>query len=314
MNNKQKIQQLKGIIINQLTPIIGNKCILLDAPYYHNIGDVLIWTGENCFFKNNGIQCLYTASYETCTFPLIDIDTTVVFNGGGNLGDIYHEHMDFLLNVIAKYPNNKIVVCPQTVFYKDTSTFESDFSQLAKHDNLYFCARDKQVFGQIHKFFGNKTLMLPDMAFCINEDIINKYKQETSKNKLIIARNDIEKLKKEELSYDGDISDWPVIEHSFRKTTFINKIFKKIADLKIPIITNISNKLWDKYIHIFKEQMIKEGVEFISPYKEIETARLHGCILSILLDKKITLCDNSYGKNKNFYKTWLSDVNTLILK
>lgn len=60
--------------------------------------------------------------------------------------------------------------------------------------------------------------------------------------------------------------------------------------------------------------MIKEGVEFISPYKEIETTRLHGCILSILLDKNIILCDNSYGKNRNFYDTWLNDIDTLSLK
>lgn len=60
--------------------------------------------------------------------------------------------------------------------------------------------------------------------------------------------------------------------------------------------------------------MIKEGVEFISPYRYVETARLHGCILSILLDKQITLVNNSYGKNKNYYDSWLSDLETIQLK
>ena len=59
--------------------------------------------------------------------------------------------------------------------------------------------------------------------------------------------------------------------------------------------------------------MLMEGVKFISPYKNVETERLHGCILSILLDKTIVLYDNSYGKNKSFYETWLSDLDSVKL-
>ena len=49
MNNKQKVTQLREVINSSLNKLIGKKCILLDAPYYHNIGDVLIWTGEQCY-------------------------------------------------------------------------------------------------------------------------------------------------------------------------------------------------------------------------------------------------------------------------
>ena len=99
MDNTQKVIQLRKVIYSSLIKLVSKKCILLDAPYYHNIGDVLIWTGEQCFLEDNNIQCIYTASYETCTFPMIDKDVTILFNGGGNLGDIYHEHMDFLKSV-----------------------------------------------------------------------------------------------------------------------------------------------------------------------------------------------------------------------
>ena len=127
MNNKQKVTQLREVINSSLNKLVGEKCILLDAPYYHNIGDVLIWTGEQCYLLDNHIECLYTASYETCTFPMIDKDVTVLFNGGGNLGDIYHEHMDFLLSVVRHYPNNRIVVLPQTIYYKDSSLETEDY-------------------------------------------------------------------------------------------------------------------------------------------------------------------------------------------
>lgn len=314
MTNKEKTLQLRTLIYDSLTPLLSKQCILLDAPYYHNIGDVLIWTGEKCFFRDNGIHCLYTASYETCTFPLIDSNTTVVFNGGGNLGDIYHEHMEFLLATASRYAHNRIVVCPQTVYYEDDAMFRTDFSQLVKHPNLYFCARDKHVFELLQPFLKDRLLLIPDMAFYIDEAVLNPYKKSVTKDKLIIARNDIEQVKDVNLSIDGMVSDWPVFEHPFRQTTFVNKLFKKMADLKFPLLTAVSNSLWNHYAPVFQKMMIREGVEFISPYKKVETSRLHGCILSILLDKEIILCDNSYGKNRNFYDTWLKDIDKLTLK
>lgn len=314
MYNLQKVALLREEIYSSLTKLVGKKCILLDAPYYHNIGDVLIWTGVQCFMRDKGIQCLYTASYETCTFPHIDEGVTVLFNGGGNLGDIYHEHMDFLLSVVRHYPKNRIIVLPQTVYYKNLDKAKVDFAQLQEHSDFYICARDQVVYNQLLGFFAQRTLLLPDMAFCISSQRLNPYKKKQDKDKLIIEREDCEKGGMG-MSNDGDVSDWPVFVHSFRKSTFINKIFKRLSDAKIPLLSSCMNRLWNLYApHFFNENMIREGVEFISPYRCVETARLHGCILSILLDKEIILVNNSYGKNKSFYDTWLTDLETIHLK
>lgn len=314
MNNQEKIAQLRSLIYSSLLPITSKRCILLDAPYYHNIGDVLIWEGELSFFADNYIECIYTASYETCTFPKIDQDVTIFFNGGGNLGDIYHEHMEFLISVIKKYPHNKIIILPQTVYYQDKRLEEADFKILKSHEDLHICCRDKIVSEHLKETFGDKALLLPDMAFCIPDSTLSPYKKKQQRGKLIIDREDCEKGYAS-VGNDGDVSDWPVFMHSFRKSTFFNKLFKRISDLHIPFMSSLVNKAWDRYAqHTFKNLMIAEGVRFISPYREVETARLHGCILSILLNKHITLVNNSYGKNKNFYDTWLSDLDTVTLK
>ena len=314
MNNQEKIAQLRSLIYSSLLPITCKRCILLDAPYYHNIGDVLIWTGEQCFFAENGIECIYTASYETCTFPQIDQNVTVFFNGGGNLGDIYHEHMEFLISVVKKYPHNKIIVLPQTFFYKDKRIEADDFKMLKSHENLYICCRDKVVWSHLKETFGDNALLLPDMAFCVSNSMIAPNRKSQVREKLIIDRMDCEKGNVR-VGDDGDVSDWPVFMNSFRKSTFFNKIFKRISDARIPVVSSIFNRIWDWYAQrVFKMSMIKEGVQFISPYREVETTRLHGCILSILLDKQITLVNNSYGKNKNFYDSWLCDLDCVTLK
>lgn len=316
MHDTINITKLKSIIDNNLPPLIGKRCIILDAPYYHNIGDVLIWKGEMAFLAEHGIQCLYSASYETCTNPEIARDTTILFNGGGNLGDIYHEHMDFLLKVVDRYPNNRIVICPQTVYYKDKSSMENDFKLLLRHKDLYFCARDKATFDLLTKYFGMRTRILPDMAFCIPEQDLQRYALKETKLKLIIERKDCESLnERQHKSNDGNISDWPTFEKPLHYTTFLNKILKRISDAHIPLVTRYTNLFWDYYfLHCFSETMFREGVRFISPYQQIETTRLHGCILSILLGKKITLIDNSYGKNSNFYNTWLYTMDNVTLE
>ena len=51
MDVQTKILQLRNNIAQSLKMVIGRKCILLDVPYYHNIGDVLIWKGEMSFLS-----------------------------------------------------------------------------------------------------------------------------------------------------------------------------------------------------------------------------------------------------------------------
>lgn len=316
MNNEEKIKQLRNLIVETLSPLIGKKCILLDVPYYHNIGDILIWEGERAFIKAIGCTCIYTASYETCVFPAIGKDVTILFNGGGNLGDIYHEHVDFLIKVIKNYPDNRIIVCPQTIYYKDKNLEKKDIKILLSHKDIYICARDTEVYGMLSTYLNNRALLLPDMAFCIDRDSLERYICPMRKEILRIERNDCEK---QDIFFDEsmeyDMSDWPVFEHSFRKSTFLNKLFIRSAHVSIPLWSEIINRLWDWYAqNIFRNLMISEGVSFISPYCKIITTRLHGCILSILLHKEVVLIDNSYGKNFHFYASWLYDLETISIK
>ena len=61
MDVQTKILQLRNNIAQSLKMVIGRKCILLDVPYYHNIGDVLIWKGEMSFYQN--------ITYNACIMP-----------------------------------------------------------------------------------------------------------------------------------------------------------------------------------------------------------------------------------------------------
>lgn len=49
--NNEKIQNLRRIISEALTPLIVGDYVLLDVPNHCNIGDNLIWEGRITVFK-----------------------------------------------------------------------------------------------------------------------------------------------------------------------------------------------------------------------------------------------------------------------
>lgn len=299
MDNRETVTFLKTRIKENLRSVISKRCVLVDIPYYQNIGDVLIWEGEKDFLKDIGSNCIYAASYWTFTFPDYDENVTILFSGGGNLGDLYPEHIEFLIKIVHRYPNNRIVVLPQTVYYKDKIKEENHLRELNRHKDLVFCARDKKVAEDVSRYIDN-VVTVPDMAFYNDMNKLEKYKMPTIFDRLIIKRDDDE-TGTDDTSVNGDIADWPTLAKGFRTTTIVNKVLYTMATKGI-----IFRRFWDWYFQtIHSSLMLKEGVRFISPYKEIETTRLHGCILSILLNKKVSLIDNSYGKNSEFYKSWL---------
>jgi len=72
--------------------------------------------------------------------------------------------------------------------------------------------------------------------------------------------------------------------------------------------------LSDCYFHTrCRKRLIQDGIDLIAPYRSIYTTRLHAGILSILLDKEVTFIDNTYGKNSDFFKTWLKDTDGVTL-
>lgn len=313
MNYIKGIEHLKRQISDTLLPLLGEKCALYDVPFYKNIGDVLIWQGELSFLEDNDKQIVDFANYHTYVNKKLPEDVTILFQGGGNTGDLYHEHTELLLKLIKEYPKNRIVVFSQTVYYKNKELLKHDFDLMSNHGNLYFCARDNNSYNTIVPFFGERALVLPDMAFCINLKYLNQWQKPCTLDTLYIKRNDIE-AKSLELEGDFDaVTDWPCFEKKIMLSNLGNTIFDRLFKY-VSILRKALLMSWKEYAYSrFRPLMIKDGVEFISPYQNVVSERLHGCILAILLGKNVTVVNNSYGKNKSFYEAWLKEFDNVKL-
>lgn len=309
MTCEEKIWELRQIIEEQLTPLINNDYVLYDLPYYSNIGDLLIWEGELSFLKGLPFKMLeYGSAFTSNLKRKIKKDTIILLQGGGNFGDIWDIH-EFKRKVIRNYPENRIIIFPQTVFYQKNENMLRDIELMSRHPYLTICARDIHSFEVLKKNFKNTILLVPDMAFCIPYENLQKYLQPTQNKTLYVKRKDKE-LCKENISFSPLFnlfeSDWP----SYEQVTWEEKGLKLAYKFRHLGLSSII----DLYaFYILRPQLIRKGIEFVSQYREIYTTRLHVFILSILLGKSCTIIDNSYGKNSSFYETWLKNVDGIIL-
>lgn len=304
MRDELSIEKLKQVIYNELKELECCKYALFDLPYHTNIGDGLIWEGERCFLDDIGAKCLHSSSNFTCDFPKLTDDVFVLIHGGGNVGDLYREHFDFHKKVIAQYPKQRILFFPQTIFYKDERILKEDMEFIGRHGNVTLCVRDRRSYDLVTKYFSGVVKLVPDMAFAIPKKCVDI---PVGSKTLAIIRKDGELDDKSSdffANIVADKKDWPTFYHRPFDGTFVYKSLAKLAHWQVWGFKTILNVYCRKY---FSVNLLRIGLSFFTPYKEIYTTRLHGCILGILTGRKIFLLDNSYGKNSSFYETWLKE-------
>lgn len=309
MKTSQKIKELQGIIKDTLKPLINSNYVLLDVPYYTNIGDTLIWEGTKDFLKELPYKCLYQAAVETYKYHRLPKDCVILMQGGGNFGDLWRRHQELRLSVVQSYPDNRIIILPQTVFYNDIEILKKDAAILNSHKDLHICVRDTKSHELLQQHLTCRIYLTPDMAFCISEKTLLRSQKGVSEKILLLKRNDPELSNYKFNSYIKetpdliDTCDWPTMEKHFATKKYLDKLlFRKHQLGRIP----------DIYAdHIFRPFQVRKGVEFVSRYKKVYTTRLHVAILSYLLNKDIVFFDNSYGKNSSFFDTWLKDAENI---
>lgn len=292
-NDNHHISVLCSQICSALTPLVDADYVYLDLPYHANIGDAMIWMGTESWLCSLPFRCLLRASYSTFSFPKLKSEVIILMHGGGNFGDLWRQHQEFRLKVIQHYPNNRIIILPQTVYYSNPKFARHDAAIVRQYPNIIVCARDQRSFRFLKAFrFAKHVLLLPDMAFCADIKPIHN-----TKEAILIKRTDKEwnESLADSLPAGIDVCDWCSIDKP-------DEIIKNLGSIQSP-------KEIDSYaFNVFLPHLIELGVRQLGSYKTIHTTRLHAAILGILLGKEVVLYDNSYGKNRAFYDTWLCDI------
>ena len=316
----EKKKQLESIIRELILPLIDKDYVLLDLPYHSNLGDTLIWQGELDLLKSLPYKCRYStwlgSDIETIGRHILP-DTIICFNGGGNFGDVWEGPNDFRKRIIERFPRNRVIIFPQTIFYKNEENLLKDAKFYVQYPNVTICARDTRSFLILQQYFSkNKSLLVPDMAFCMD---INKYaRNKNNEGTIFIKRCDIEwndEIDYSEVPSNAYISDWTWLTESnaYKRQQDICKWERRLGKL---FCKDLSGRGLDFYWHHYLRKLnVRTAIDVIDSYEHIYATRMHAALLALILGKQdITLYDNSYGKSSSLYDTWLSDVEGMKLE
>jgi pyruvyl transferase EpsO len=316
MTSREKVLQLRKMIEEALDPLIDRDYVFLDMPYHPNVGDTLIAMAAKKFLSRSNYHCLYYSSEFTFDNRYISPNTLIIFNGGGNFGDLWQNYTDFRNMIIRKYPQNKFLILPQSVMYSDNNNLEEDVKLYSQCPDITICARDLQSYEFLKQhFYNNQILLIPDMAFYCDEKYLKKV-YSTGKV-LFLKRDDKEYVETSQYSIipkKAEVHDWPTLE----RMEFPYWVLKQIKRINKYIINPFSQRTsriildfyWQNILHPYN---VKSGIDFVNRYNVVYTTRLHVAIICVLLGKETYFFDNSYHKNSNLYNTWLKDIDEIQL-
>ena len=294
--------QLLSCKLDSIVNLMQGDFVYLEYPVYGNVGDLLIWQGANALFKRHGLKPLGQYSKENVgagARRVIEKAGTLCFQGGGNFGDLWPSHQNFREEIIAANPHKRIVLFPQSVHFESAEALKVSCGKLKRHPDLHIFLRDKQSLAVLQEQGLANLHLCPDAAHALWGVISAQPPVEI--NPLYLLRRD----KEGSLSVclpEASLSlwDWGDLLDGTMKAAFW--VGERIVwrDGRhgncLP-----ADSVWD-YV---AKRLIKRAVGLLAPRETIVTDRLHALILSTLLERKVIVHDNSYGKLSNYVDCWL---------
>lgn len=273
--------------------INGQRVHLLDIPVYGNVGDLLILKGTERFFKRNNVNVVQIASVYNFKNKIKPNDV-LVFQGGGNFGDLYQLHQAHREDLIQKFKNNRIIVLPQSIFFKSKTAFESCAAVLKQHGDLHLFVRDEASF-ESAKQMTSHCYLVPDMAHHLYS---TEVKPENSGKHLLFKRRDKESsVENINLTWHTN-TDWDLlIADEMETIDLFRRLLRKSKKLNMDWMVM---RAW----LVYKNYLIAKAQKFFLKYDFVTTDRLHGHILASLLNMPNCVMDNSYGKNSSYVRAW----------
>lgn len=157
------------------------KAILFGVPHHSNLGDHAIAMAEKKLIKEKFPDYEYKELAEENVHkcidkikPFITQEDLLFFHGGGNLGNKYIFTEAGRREVIEKFPENKIILFPQTIYFENSEEGKRELEISQKiynsHEKLYILAREEISYKKMQEVFPNCNIFLtPDIVTILQE-------------------------------------------------------------------------------------------------------------------------------------------------
>ena len=283
---KNLTEYLKRVDIDVPQVVSIPKVFLLDAASYNNLGDQAITYATSLFLKDIFGEDRYFEISERDLLRnlkylknVIQTEDVLCLNGGGNMGNLYPRYEALRRKVIKAFPDNRIIIFPQTIDYESDSYGRRELERSGKvynsHMHLVVCAREKKSFDLMRKLYRN-VVLVPDIVFYL-KGRITLVRTEKKDCIGVCLRDDRESV----ISTEQKNSVYSAI---------------KKAGFKAENLTTMSDS-YQMYANSDERlEALGSNLQEFGSYRCIITDRLHGMIFSILSDSYCIAIDNSNNK------------------
>lgn len=272
------------------------KVVIFGIPEYGNMGDIAISYAETEFIKDNFKQYEVLEILEDDIKGRIDeikkiiSDEDIIFGqGGGNLGDEYVSFEETRRLIINAFPNNKIVLMPQTIYFSNTENGKRELEKSKEaynnHKHLTIVAREEISYEIMKKEFNKANVILaPDIVMYLDKTNANIKRSGAT----LFLRNDAEKI---------------LTEQDSKK---INEVVSKYYTNILYTDTHIGDDI--KITKDLREKMLEPKWQEARKSELVITDRLHGMIFAAITSTPCIAFGNYNHKIKSSFK-WLEKFN-----
>lgn len=271
------------------------KLIVMGIPHHANVGDNAIAVAEeqllDKYFPNYEKYYMQENYLDVCAKRIdkfVNNKDIILLHGGGNIGDTYVTPEKGRREVIKLFPNNKIIIFPQTAYFSETEHGRKEL-EISKeiynnHNNLIIMAREKKSYNFMKDHFYNaKIYLTPDIVMSMSKQC-NKER----KGALLLFRAD-----KEKILQAKDI-----------------EIIKKISDIKFGGYHLSDMDLTNEVINIaghIRDKILEDKFNELQTAKIVITDRLHGMIFAAITETPCIVFGNFNHKITESYR-WLEHL------
>jgi pyruvyl transferase EpsO len=300
----QCLTHQRNAFISTVQPLIdpSRPVVLLDLPFHWNLGDSFIWLGELQFLDAIGLQPFFTCDKDNC--DLIGLqkrigNATILLHGGGNFGDLWRSNAEFRNTLIPMFPNNPILLFPQTVKYLDDAFLERDKEIFANQSQVTLLARSEASLVTFKEHFPrNPSFICPDAAFVIGPLLPNLAPKFDI---LFLLRIDEEKALTDTLLH----SSFELLDQAGLSYTQVDWYDWRQAS---PFGPDYEPTVPEDTYSNLPSYRLQASNNLLSLGRLIVTDRMHAMILSLLMHKPVIGLDNSYGKLSGLKSSFLDGV------
>jgi pyruvyl transferase EpsO len=295
-------------------PLLTGKLVLLDYPVHENVGDQLIWHGEQAFLKRHGKLVLGQFSSNNVgrhASALLAECTTICLHGGGNFGDLWPAHQVLREGIIQQFPHKRIVMLPQSVHFDDPVALDRACQIIRRHPDLHILLRDRRSLSLLSERGVPNLMLCPDMAHALWGTLAAP--GPSCSLPLYLLRRDKEAVARppDIAAQAGRSVDWPDLLTGWTSVAFGAGIRVDQRDGFRPLNNRLpAHSIWS----VVSKRLIGRAIDLLAPHRTIVTDRLHAVILATLLGRRSVALDNCYGKTSSYVSLWMQDLPSIELR